>query len=344
MKHITSIVIFLISCTLITCNSKKKDTTTYTSSMQYSEKELVSFLDSIGKLDPQDCIKEEPYWIDSILNSQTPLNITINNRYFEWLKKELGEDTELTEIDIELAKQLFPISDLKDYQNKVPIQFFPFREKFKEYAIAIGYVGDECDLYFYKDNRLISKHYVYYKYSLDMKHFVGEDGKTVILYAVNFASGSGIWWHQYNFYKYEGNSIIPILTEIKNSNCQSIGGPSRSFTIESEMINYNPLQLKFSYTDDFNFQIENTSPLQINNDSTIVTYNYDKVTKKYIPDFTNSKLNKYKLMSYQLISDHNLLFINTNCEALKNVIDSKDQAIKYPILAYLNEIKTYQQQ
>jgi len=79
-------------------------------------------------------------------------------------------------------------------------------------------------------------------------------------------------------------------------------------------------------------------PIQILEDSTEITYNWDNRQNQFIADFTNSKLNRYKILSYYLV-DNELLFINAHYKLLKELIAKKNQVKRQSTLDYLNEVK-----
>ncbi len=343
-------LIFIVLLNVPVCNSQTDkeqlvsvDNDTI-KTIQYSEKELISFLDSIGKLYPNNWTKTLLFQVDSTLHGQVNLNNKLNALDFEKLKVAAKSG----EIDFDFAKQIFPqaefdinlISNLDN--NTIPISFYSFDKNendFNEFAISIGLDSGfswNNDVYFFKANKVIAKHKIFHRYGLELKHFKNETNETIVYYKVNYGSGSGIWWHQFNFYNYNNDKLLPTLTEIKNINLQ-YPWSIRSYWIESIITNTKPLKLKFVFNNQFTDTLGNQ--MEFINDSTEVTYNFDRKDKIYKPNFTNSKLNQLSLLTY-FLSDNELLFVNTYSDLLKKGINRTDLEMRKVILVYLNKLKT----
>jgi len=345
-------LIFIALLGLIACNnqtvnnqvvSANKDTIQPAQTIQYSEKELISWLDSIGNLNPNSWTEELTFLVDSTLKNQTKLNSKLNSTNYQKLKSTVISGG----IDLDLAKQIFPnleldsnlIKNIED--NKLPIGFYSFdrnEKDFNEYAISIGYDSgiSWCnDVYFFKSNKIIAKHKIFHRYGLELKHFKNEINETVIYYRVNYGSGTGVWWHQFNFYRYDKDELHPALTEIENINLQ-YPWSSRTYWIESIVLNTKPLKLKFMFNNQFVDTLGNR--IDFINDSTEVKYTFDTNKKIYEPNFKYSKLNKLKLLTY-FLADNELLFVNINYELFKKELNGKDQVKRQAILTYLYELK-----
>ena len=337
--------IFIILLGLTACKNqatKNQSVSTENDSIetvQYSENELVSFLDSIGQLNSETWIEELSFMVDSVLNSQTTLNSELTAQNFKKLKMAIEEN----EIDIDLAKQIFPELKIDSNLTVVPISLYSFdknQDEFKKFAIMIGYTEWENDVYFFNGKKIIAKHSIFHRYGFEPKHFKNENNQTVVFYTVNYGSGSGIWWHQFNFYKYDNEQLVPILTEIQNINLQPPWG-IRAYWIETKIVNEKPLQLKFVYYNQFYEMSEydthglDYSTINFINDSTIVTYHIDKQSGKYTPNFNGTKQNRNKLTSYFHSAGENL-FVNAHYDLLKNGLNGND-TIRKAILNYLNE-------
>ena len=324
--------------------------------IQYSENELIAFLDSIGQLNPDAWVEELSFMVDSTLYNQKTLNKELTTSDFEKLKKAVKDGF----IDTAFALQIFPELEfdtllmVDENNSKLAIEFYSFDEKkedFKEFAILIGYGNGlfmESDVYFFHNKKIIAKHSIFYRYELELKHFKDENNNTVIYYNVCYSSGTGIWWFQLNFYRYNNDQLQPVFTEIQNINLQFFTA-FRVYNIQSEIVNERPLQLKFVYEDLFFSSYEEDRDLFVFptisfiKDTTIVTYHIEKQSGKFIPDFSNSKLNRNKLLSYFLgyveNADSEIPFINAHYELFKNGLRGNDPILHDAILNYLNEIK-----
>jgi len=339
MKTTALFIILLFGLTACTQGQSENPTET----ISYSESELIAFLNSIGQLKPDAWIKELTFEVDSVLYNQTTLNHELTDSDFEKLKIAAKEGI----IDIDFVKRIFPKLEFDTLlliaDDKLPIEFYSFdknKNNFKEFAILIGYNGFfwNNDVYFFNGKKVIAKHDIYHRYGLELKHFKDENNKTVIYYSVNYQSGTGIWWHQFNFYRYNNEQLTPILTEIKNINLRP-PWHLRAYWIESEVVNERPLQLKFVYYNQFyDISALDYSIIDFINDSTIVTYRIDAESGKFSPDFNGTKQNRNKLLSYFHSADESL-FINAHYDLFKRKLNGNDPIMRNAILNYLNELK-----
>ena len=80
-------------------------------------------------------------------------------------------------------------------------------------------------------------------------------------------------------------------------------------------------------------------------DSEKVIYNWNDSSKQFVPDFSNSKLSKYKILSYYLDDTEllltELMFINTHYDLLVRIINGKNKIKRKLVFDYLNEVKIY---
>jgi hypothetical protein len=249
---------------------------------------------------------------------------------------------------LDLAKRIFPqleidsslAADAASMENKLPIDFYTFDKNandFNEFAISIGYDGSswDNDVYFFKSDKVIAKHEIFHHYGFELKHFKNEINETVIYYRVNYGSGTGIWWDQFNFYRYDTDKLLPTLTEIRDINLQ-YPWSIRAYRIESSILSTKPLKLKFV----FDNQITDASENQIDfiNDSTVIKYKFNTIKKIYEPEFTDTKLNKLKLLTY-FHADNELLFVNANYDLFKKELSGNDQARRQAVMSYLLKLK-----
>lgn len=332
-----------VSCIAIACKGSEPPQELNNSGHQYAEEDLISFLDSVGKLDPEMLSIGLSSFVDSTLINQLQLDSELNNAAFEELKSAAKQGF----ITVDVANKIFPkfLLDsglVNDAENKMlPIDFFSFDQSvndFNEFAISIGNsTGLYADniMYFFKSNKIIAKHSIFHRYGLELKHFKNEVNQTIIYYKVNYGSGSGTWWNQFNFYVYNNDSLLPALTEIENINLQ-FPWSIRAYWIESTISNTLPLTIKFSFYNQFADDLDN--PINFISDSTEVKYSYNANNNTYTPAFTGSKLSRLKLLTY-FHADNELLFVNLNYDLLKEQIDRTGSKERAAILAYLNNLK-----
>lgn len=342
--------------TFLSCNngqttSKKKqtaDSSTVLSNdnenkkqIKYSDKKIELFLDSIGELTTQTLVDKIGFYSDSIFKSHLQLSKTISLLDFNKLRKAINSK----EISIETARRIFgdiQIDSTFIEKGTIPITLYSFdkvKKKLYEFAICLGYpeVNSGCDLYFFKSNKIISKHSIYHRYGLELEHYRDSDEKTVIYYKENYTSGSGIWWFNFYFYKYYEDKLIPVLNELENGNLQSPWGV-RVIWLESFVQKTNPLTIKMVYYQQLPDTTNPDTRPKIINDSTIVTYNWDENLKIFNGNYGKSKISKAQIFSYYL-GDNEILFINAYYKTLKMSLLNKNK--RQLTLNYLNEVKNY---
>jgi hypothetical protein len=206
-------------------------------------------------------------------------------------------------------------------------------EKFAFYlGVDIGSAAWECDVYFINRDLLIAKHHVNHRYGLEMNHYQDEEGKTVIYYKENFQSGSGIWWFDYYFYRYEGNTLVPVLKELQNGNL-SMFPSNRSRWLEAKVTNTRPLTLKMIY------YLTGENWEDIFRDSTLVQYLKDSKSNMLKGNYANSKLTEEQILAFNLGSYDDLFFIRAHYDVLKRLVNGKDKAKRKLVFYFLNEAK-----
>jgi len=171
-------------------------------------------------------------------------------------------------------------------------------------------------VYFFKANTIVAKHNIFHRYGLELKHFKNEFNETVIYYKVNYGSGTGVWWNQFNFYLYDNKKLLPALSEIENINLE-FPWSIRPYRIKSTILNTKPLQLKFVYKNQFIDRLG--KKIDFIKDSVSIKYTLNSNRKIYKPLFRNNQMSKNKLLSY-FLTKNELLFINTNYRLFKNEI------------------------
>jgi hypothetical protein len=352
MKAIFCILIFLV---LLSCNngqinndakkisnsitSESTDKPTERKSIQYTEEELNKYLDSIGALPVQPLIDKVAFMADSIFKNQQQMDKLISLKDFKMLKKAISTN----EVDYNTALNIFGsfTVDSSYIQKKlIPIEFFSFdsnKDEFNEFAICLGGSCElfwNCELFFFKSNRIIAKHNIYHRYGLELEHYKDSDRKTIIYYKENFQSGTGIWWFNYYFYKYYDNCLIPILNELENSNLR-FPWSIRVLWLESFVQKTNPLTIKMVYYQAFSDTV--ISPRFVD-DSTVIKYTWDEKSKSLIGGYEKSKITKPQILSYYL-EDNELLFINAYYKTLEANLNNNE--LKQATFQYLNEVKNH---
>jgi hypothetical protein len=345
-------VFFLLSLFALSCgsNPNKQEKTSISNdsviikSTNYSTTTLIHFADSIAEINPEIWESKIIQLPDSIFKSQKDLAVELQKKDFS----ELMDGCKKGALNTDFIKRIFPDFrlDSANYAEDIlkgylPISYYSFDDnkyEFKNFAIVLGYtaLSWECKVFFFSNNLMISEHNVFHRYGLDLRHFKNSNGNTVCYYRQNFQSGSGIWWFNNNFYMFEDNKLIPVLDELQEANLQ-YPWSIRSYWLRSSIEQFNPLTIKFVYYNEFP-DPSNSYPIKVIDDSTIVEYNWDKSSKQYIPDFSKSEQNRFKILTYYLV-DNELLFINSHCNLLKELINGDDSLKRQITFSYLNIVK-----
>lgn len=335
MRILSAIVSLLI---LTNCSSPLNHNKSATSTaLDYEEKELNNFADSIAQLNPEIWKKEVSFYSDSIYENQQKLHVDLSIQDFELLKKDCAKNA----MNTDLLQKLFPdeVIDSSYLGYEYPITVYNFGQtNFEYFAIEIYIDGWKSNVYFFDKNKIVARHHILHRYGLDLNHFIDQDNKVVVYYKQNFASGTGIWWFNTNFFKYTDQSLIPVLNELNEANLQYPWG-IRCYFLESSIEKTNPLTIKMLYNQEF---LDETTrePITILKDSTSIKYNWDENSKQFIADFSASKLNEYQILSYYLVVNE-LLFINTHYKLLQKMLSNNKPKTKQAALIYLKAVKDY---
>jgi len=323
---------------------------------RYTDQQLESYLDSVGQLSTKPLADKVAFGADSVFKDQTALDSVISLKDLTILKHAIHKGV----IAVKTARRIFGNNHISyDCTEKsilltykkglIPVVYYSFDKdtnEFNEYAICVGDPGHcvEAALYFFKGNRLIALHDGYNRNAPDLEHYKDADGKTVVYYGKEFDNGSGIWWFNFFFYKYDGNKVIPVLDELQNGNRQNFFWGPRVMWLESTVVKTNPLTIKMVY---YQYLTEATpyyhasdrdSDAKIIDDSTFVQYTWNEQTKTLQGQYQNSRINKPQILSYYL-QDNELLFMNAYYKTLKLALLDKKK--RKAVLNYLNEIKNH---
>lgn len=306
--------------------------------IQYSDRQLEYFLDSIGQAAPQSWVEKVSFYSDSIFKNQQSLRDSLSDDDFKNLKSSIRHKS----IDRLFAEKIFRnlvVDNSYLKKDKLPLMFISFdkhKNDFNEFALYIdnSNINEICDLYFFKSKAIIAKHKIDYRYGLSLDHFKDGDGKTIVYYKENYESGTGIWWYNWYFYKYADNKIIPVLNELENSNLQYPWG-LRVLRLESSILTTNPLMIKMVYSQ----ELADTSDFRhtLVNDSTIIHYRWNESSQTLDGDYSNSKLSRAQILSWYL-TDNELLFMNSFQRTLRDNLHGSD-SIRKVTLNYLNSVK-----
>lgn len=207
--------------------------------IQFSDQQLEAFLDSIGKLPTQPLADQVSFSADSEFKKFTqPVSREVSAIDIVALK-QAGR---LGSVDLQLARRIFGELEVDSTCNaaglldsvkkgSVYLHYFKFginKNGEDEFAVRVG-DPEHCqgsEIYYFSGNKVIAKQNGYSRYfDDDVKYFTAADGEAIVYRLYEFDHGSGIWWLNYFFYKYEDGKLIPVLNLLQNGNMQAFWGP-----------------------------------------------------------------------------------------------------------------------
>lgn len=310
------------------CVQKKAPVDENVRPMSYQEAYLESFLDSVGRLPIEPMVRKAGVYSDSLFHNLKNLSIEWSEADFQQLKAGAKKG----QIQEALIKKYQLKYDPKEVnEGQVVVEGFFFDESNSEFAIGISSLGSwSAEVYFFQKNRCIAYQHVEHRYGLELEHYTDAEGKTVVYYRENFESGTGIWWYDFYFYRYENQKLVPILRELQNGNL-SVMPAYQARWLESSVVKTKPLTLKMRY------YLTGENEEYIINDSTEVRYEWDATNKVLHGDYQDSKLSKEQILSYNLATPNDLFFIRAHYATFKQLL--KDKVKRKLVLYYLNDVK-----
>ncbi len=364
-KIASKIICFVLVLGVFACNhaTKKPDKKTVKKvqkvkpkeykEVKYTKPQLIAFFDSVCKLPVEPLANKAAYYADSVFKTFTkPVNRQLSVVDFVLLKQAIRAKR----INAHIAKKIFGEFTVDSNCNSngllgsvkkgyVYLSFYPFvrnKNKFDEFAVGVG-VRNHCEgamLYYFRADKIIAKQDGYSRYGDDPAYFKNIDDENIVYRRHEFTDGSGIWWNNYFFYKYNGDKLIPVLNEPESCNAQAFWA-LRILWLESKIQKTNPLTIKIVYHQQFyndnNEVYFNYGPIFLN-DSTSIKYTWDECSKTLRGQYQQSKLSKAQILSYYP-TDNEYLFINSHYKLLKTLLVDKKQ--RPWLLDYLNKTKNY---
>lgn len=330
-RSIYGFLIVMVIGTLVGCVQKKAPVDENVRPMSYEESYLESFLDSVGRLPIEPMVRKARKFSDSIYYNGQKMSVQLTPADRQMLLQGKMIPEKLAQ------KYHWDYDTSMVFEGKLYLVVLPFDKDIKnpeKFAFYLGIegniAGSECDLYFVDKNTCIAKHHVYHRYGLELDYYVDTEGKTVVYYKENFTSGTGIWWFDFYFYRYDNGALKPILSELQNGNLSMI--PSyHGRWLESSVISTKPLTLKMVY------YLTGENGEDIINDSTEVKYKWDAASQTLRGDYKHSKLSREQVLSYNLGSPNDLFFIRAHYNTFKQLL--KDRGKRKLVLYYLNDVK-----
>ncbi|MGI4864294.1 MAG: hypothetical protein ACRYFZ_10260 [Janthinobacterium lividum] len=284
-----------------------------------------AFLDSVGRLPIAPLMADATQYADSVFTHQP-----MQGRVFSAADIHLLKQAQVTGfLKIQVARRILGDTSISSRSNEavvddsvvaqglVRVRYLPFGAD--EYGLDVGVSGHQGSaMYFFKGNRLIARHETPYIYGQSLKYYRDAEGHAVVYYIYGFLRGSGNWWNQYFFYRYEGNRLVPVLSELQNGNQTGFGCMgARDYWLEATVQQINPLTLKMVYHVEMP-DTADTAP-RLLDDSTLVVYRWNQQAGRLEGQYQRSKITYPQVLSYYA-SDTDLLFINTHYARLKQAL------------------------
>lgn len=289
-----------------------------------------AFLDSVGRLPIAPLMADATHYADSVFMHQPmqsrifsaeDIQLLKQARVTGFLKIQVARRI-LGDTSISLRSNEAVVDDSISAQGLVRVRYLPFGAD--EYGLDVGVSGHQGSaMYFFKGNRLIARHETPYIYGQSLKYYRDAEDHTVVYYIYGFLRGSGNWWNQYFFYRYEGNRLVPVLSELQNGNQTGFGSMgARDYWLEATVQQTNPLTLKMVY----HVEMPDTaaSAPRLLDDSTLVMYHWNQQTGRLEGQYQRFKITYPQVLSYYA-SNTDLLFINAYYARLKQALADRVQ-------------------
>lgn len=301
---------------------------------QYTQHELMSFLDSKANLDIASLRLEASPYYDSVYQQIEQLNIPFDDTRFNLLKRATQQGV-LKDSDFEAIFQTVNEAHLFT-ENKVNIKKISFNHgegDFDEYAIIVGpcSVGWESEVYFFKGPKLIEKHEVFHRTDLDLNFFKADNGEIIVHYSRNFGGGRGFLQYNDFFYQYDEHGMTPVLNMLQNS---LLDGTEihRTRWFKSEIIETTPLTMEIVYDYSFPDSLHYES-VDIESNTSVVQFDWNIELQQYELK-EKSELTADQILSYypDIGSD---FFLRLNYTKLRSIINNGTKAKREATLRYL---------
>jgi hypothetical protein len=297
--------------------------------INHSEGEILSFLDSLGKLPPSK-LDDSVNW-QSLPPKWPRLGIHLSNAQFQTLKS----GSKHKKISKDFAKALhLDMPRFDDHVDSVTIAYTPFQGNFEYYAIE-SYPDFEWEAklaFFYRDE-LLEVHEVHPRWGLPLNSYIDADSNRIVHYRECLSEGTGAGdWRDY-YYVWEPKGLRPALVTIGLGHNQN---SIRMYTLSGRQIAFDSLVIQYQYDQSLNDYSKGYAHLQIINDSCRIHYVYDDAAKRFQPDWAHSKITKWQMLTY-LTGENDPLFIHSHHRLLKRLLQGNDAAKRQATQFYLSQ-------
>lgn len=304
----------------------------------YSDQQLISFLDSIGKVDAKG-------WAEQAKQSSDA-----DYKDLHWDgKKDFSTQTILQfkkgmaggEIPTEFARQWLPDLDSQWLAKpRIPLHLH-FGKVNDPAGLWIFSLGNEAELdwdatvYFLSSKGLLAHRKISHRYGLDqVQSFKGPQGDRIVHFRINYESGTGVWrWNEY-YYSLNQDTLFPVLNHLQNSNWAQYS--TRGWWWETTEVSKDPLRLKLVAK----ITLPDTSveTHYFFADSTLVEPAWNPTSSQYEWPFHPPVWTETRMMSFVHGEFSELFFMAGFGDQLKEGLKSEDPAERFRIRNYLQYV------
>jgi hypothetical protein len=321
--------------------------------IRYTEPELEDWLDELGRQNTAQLVKQIENQPDADAQKRQVFNRKISAKVWREFKEEseyypsssLCSDTSDSaggsELSFNLAQKMLGKKEWVTVKTEEisAVCFFSLnpQKPFDEFYLRLG--SSYGAFYFFKKDRLLVKLRPKSHYGIDPEFWQDGEGKTVVWFDVNYTHGTGIWWNQRFFYKYDGLSFIPVLNLPQDVNQNGIWG-FRNMRFESKILRTNPLEIEMQYRQSLGIP-EADEDTNLVSGTTTIQYVWDKQAKKYRGNYDAASITEAQMLSYPLDNGEagERLFIHAHYARLKALLANPEK--RKMVLAYLQNVKAY---
>jgi hypothetical protein len=313
----------------------KRATTILPDSAYYthSDQAIIAFLDSVARLWPGS-LDDSTLW-----NPLPPRFARKGKRLNGENYRQLKNGCKHGFISIALAKELdLYIPDFILSNDSVPIDYHPF-ERSNSYFAVVSYSGYKwfAKIGFFRKNELVEVHDVHPGFNFPMECYVDGHGNRVVSYPDMQSEGAGAWEFLRYYYHWEEQGLRPVLSRLDEGRD---GNWTRDFWLTSTQVGSDTLAIRYSYDQMLRFDLQNDldylddSIVPIIHGSTVVKYNFDTLSRRYVGDWTNSRLSYWQMLTY-LCTENDHLFIQSHATLLRRLLYGKDEVKRLATQRYM---------
>ncbi len=303
----------------------------------FTDAQLISLLDSIGKLNTDRLVSEYKLRYDTLFGEHKAINRVITNEAFDTLRHAVKSQ----HLTASASKVIFGVNKdccgCPDHPQAFRlISFDDDPQDLNEFAIEMG--CESNNYYFFKRNRIICSHRIDFLGPEKLSNFKHKDGHSVVYYINSF--------EQKRFFKYSDTQFVHVLELPQNEG--GLGYIKSGFM--HELLNQEPFTLKVMCSQQLMDTAYNLPTAVLVNDSMEVTAAWDSKRQKYVLLNKGAAISEAKILTYFTnVSDSRemyydfpmkinyLLFLNVYYSEIKLAFN--DPRKKRAVVQFLKDVK-----